>query len=125
MRILLGDYLLNHYITTISTMRDDDDLLELHDEQFENKQETYWQDVRENNNDWAYMGLAFIILICIGIKFYQSINSTEDQQMQILLRQSELLNVIKGTQNPDVQRAAISEYDSLSQIMERLEEEEL
>lgn len=74
-----------------------------------------------------YDGLASLLIIVgfiivIGINFFKSLSNSSLQRDAVLGRQVELLNQLKSTDDaPQVQRL-ISEYDSLSVILENIPE---
>lgn len=100
---------------------DNDDLLETYDDN-DGSEYDYFQESKENASNLAYGFLMLGFLVLIGIKFFQSLSDTGSDENTIVIRQVQLLKVIKNSQDEQERNAAIIEYDSLARVLELLEE---
>ena len=98
----------------------DDDLLEIYNEQPDDSF-NYFHDRQESTSNTFYFFIMIGFLVCFGIKFFQSLMDDGPDENAIVLRQVQLLKTVQSSQDQAEIDQAIQEYDSLAQILERLE----
>jgi hypothetical protein len=64
------------------------------------------------------VGLVIGFVALIGFIFYKSLNSSSFNRDKILLRQVELLNVLKMSSDEQEMQQVVNEYDSLARVLE-------
>lgn len=98
---------------------DEDDLLEIYDDR--NKPEdNYFANSKKETSDFVYFLILIGFLICIAIKFIQSLNTNTQNKDAVIIRQVQLLKIIRDSNNENEVFPALQEYDSLEQVLESL-----
>lgn len=59
--------------------------------------------------------------VMIAMTFYKSISDASINRDAILLRQVELLNILKTSQNEQEMEYAVQEYDSLARVIQEID----
>ena len=101
-------------------MNNDNDLLELYD----NYQEV--EEAIDKKKDPLSINLLGIImvlgfLVVIGMILFKNLSNEHVNREVLLLRQVELLNILKTSRNQQEMHYAVNEYDSLAHILERID----
>ena len=98
----------------------DEDLLELYDND-DKPAYDYFAASKESAANRVYFYMLLVFMVCIAIKFFQSLSDDSLAEDVIIGRQVELLNVVKNSNDQQEVRAAVQEYDSLEQVLQALD----
>lgn len=101
-------------------MNNDNDLLELYD----NDQDA--EGALDKNKEPFSINLLGVImvlgfLVVIGMILFKNLSNEQVNREALLLRQVELLNILKTSQNQQEIHFAVNEYDSLARILEKID----
>jgi hypothetical protein len=99
---------------------DNQDLLEIYDNN-DKPEYDFFAESKDNAAGRVYFFMLIVMLICIGIKFFQSLPSNGPNEDAIIFRQVQLLNIVQKSKEEQEIKAAIQEYDSLSVLLQEIE----
>jgi hypothetical protein len=99
---------------------DGDDLLEIYDD---NKapEFDYFAEQKEKTGNFVYFLIMMGFLVCIAIKFFQSLPGNGPDEDAIVIRQVQLLKIIQDSKNEQLVQSAAQEYDSLANVLQEIE----
>lgn len=97
-----------------------DDLLESYDDK--ESDYDFFQESKESTSNIAYGFLMIGFFVVLGIKFFQSLTDTTPDANAIVIRQVQLLKVVEQANSEQEVQAAVAEYDSLANVLSRMEE---
>lgn len=79
----------------------------------------------QKRNNFSLNAASLLIILgfmaAIAIIFYKNINNNSINKDAMLLRQVELLNILKTSQSQQEMEYAVQEYDSLARVIQTME----
>jgi len=99
---------------------DNEDLLEIYDNS-DKPDYDFFAESKGNVEGRIYFVMLMVMLVCIGIKFFQSLPGNGPNEDTIIFRQVQLLKIVQESNEEQEVQAAIQEYDSLSLILQEME----
>lgn len=97
-----------------------DDLLESYNDN--ESDYDFFQESKESTSNIAYGFLMIGFFVVIGIKFFLSLTDTTPDENAIVIRQVQLLKAVEQADSEQEVQAAVAEYDSLANVLSRMEE---
>ncbi len=99
---------------------DNDDLLEIYDDN-KGPEFDFFEQKKENNENFVYFLIMMGFLLCLAIKFFQSLPDNGPDEDAIVVRQVELLRIIQVSKDEQLVQSAVQEYDSLATVLQQIE----